>query len=105
MSYLKRKVASRKLLRKCDYCNCSFKKGSVYYVKRHVVVDDKVYGYDVTTCARCKYENEESGVRFERFQNTCTHPHQFVYMDYSQMFGESILEPSHEECALCRQVV
>lgn len=45
MSYkLTRKIASRRLQRRCKYCNTRFVKGNVYYLHRYVSgYDGKVY--------------------------------------------------------------
>lgn len=99
---MKRKVAKRKLQRKCNLCNCGFKKGEVYYVNRNVWADDgKVFASEYTMCPKCKYKSERSNERYKRFGETCEHPQGFVFTQYSYMSGESILEPSHDECLLC----
>ncbi|MTI83473.1 MAG: hypothetical protein FH756_06095 [Firmicutes bacterium] len=102
---MKRLIAKRKLKRKCDYCNRSFKKGDVYYKERTVIVWDEITGVDVYICPRCKYEEERREKRFARFKESCKHPEEFREMQYSYIPGEAVKEPSHEGCRLCGQVV
>lgn len=103
---MKRKVAKRRLQRKCIYCNCGFVKGEIYYVRRTVTNwGGEIHASEYIKCSKCKYINENRETRYEKFRERCVHPERFVEMEYSMMYGESIMEPSHEECRLCRKIV
>lgn len=98
---MKRKVASRKLKRKCFSCGCNFKKGDVYYIERIVYTDfGEIVGADeYTYCAKCKYKIEEHNRRFERFKPHCKHPIINEVWDYIP--GEAVMQPDHNECLIC----
>lgn len=99
---MKRKVALRKLKRKCFSCGCSFRKGDVYYIKRVVYTycgeiasaDEYIY------CAKCRYKIEEHNRRFERFKPHCHHP--IIDTVWAPIPGEEWrYEPDHDECLIC----
>lgn len=101
-----RKVASRKLKRKCIECDEGFKKGDVYYLHRHVFAEDgKVYAYEHLICARCTYKEQRHSERFKDFQNKCKHPEDFIEESYCYIPGESVMEPDYDRCLLCSQIV
>lgn len=107
---MKRKVASRRLLKDCDICGIGFKKGNVYYTKRYVVVDydyrsdkDYVCGYEVRKCARCFYEENEREARFEEFKKVCEH--KSVEEVWSFIPGEAVMEPDYDRCRYCGKIV
>ncbi len=59
---MKRKIASRKLKRRCELCGKGFRKGEVYYKRRVVAVfDTAIYATEYLLCPRC----EECGNRME----------------------------------------
>lgn len=107
MGQAKRLIASRKLKRRCDCCNCTFAKGDIYYHERKVFVDDgEVFAHNITQCPRCKYKNEDHMLRYGQFITIgCKHPEKFVEMQYRYIPGEAVMEPSHEECMLCHSIV
>lgn len=95
-----RKVASRRLKRKCIECDKGFIKGNVYYLHRHVFSEDgKVYAYEHLICARCTYKQKQHEQRFKDFKKKCEHPARFVYTEYSYW------EPLYDKCILCSQKV
>ncbi|MGG1480458.1 hypothetical protein ABE402_05910 [Bacillus smithii] len=98
---MKRKVASRKLKRKCFSCGCNFKKGDVYYIDRKVFAYlDGVFAHEYTYCAKCKYKLEEHFRRFERFKPHCHHP--IINTVWTPISGEEWrYEPDHDECLIC----
>lgn len=104
---MKRKVASRKLKRTCIYCDKSFVKGNVYYLKRVVhQLFDEITAYEYIACPRCKYEQRRKEKRFKKFVTSgkCKHPK--IEEVWSPMAGEShLLEPSHDECLVCGEHV
>lgn len=108
---MKRKVAPRRLKLTCNECDCTIKKGDVYYRERIVYVDYedvevKVYGYTFNHCARCIYMMKKREERFKRFveSGTCTHP--ITDWSYSLMYGEDyVYEPNYEECLVCKKIV
>lgn len=102
---MKRKIASRKLKRKCGCCNKGFKKGEVYYLHRKVVaIFGEVDAWEYLECPKCKYKNEEREKRFKEFRKTCKHPISDTV--WSLIPGEDFaMEPDYEECLICGQVV
>ncbi|WP_103110727.1 hypothetical protein [Brevibacillus reuszeri] len=101
---MKRKVAIRRLKRICDNCFCSFQKGDVYYQKRTVVEEDgELFTFEKTRCARCKYKLEQRAARFEAFKMRCHHPIKEEIWSYIP--GEAVMQPDHEECRVCGQLV
>lgn len=108
---MKRMIASRKLKRKCDRCGKGFAKGDVFYHERKVWTEtigirDEVFAYNYTECAPCKYKHEDHMLRYGEFITTgCKHPSKFIEMQYRYIPGEAVMEPSHEECALCHSII
>lgn len=104
---MKRRVASRKLIRKCIYCNKGFYKGDVYYINRKVAhFNGELYADEWLICARCKYYQEDKAERYKKFveSETCRHP--VTSMIYTTIAGEDyVQEPSHEECDVCGRKV
>lgn len=104
---MKRKVASRKIKRKCVHCNDSFVKGEVYYTKRVVFTEHgEVFADEYITCPKCKYKYERQAERYAVFieSGACKHP--VTDMVWRTMVGEDYaMEPSHMECFVCRGVV
>ncbi|MEK5070526.1 hypothetical protein [Sporosarcina sp. FSL K6-1508] len=100
---MKRKIASRKLKRTCIYCNKSFARGEVYYLKRLVFkFMGELAADEYISCSRCKYENERKGERHKRFVESgkCHHP--ITDTVWTTMAGEDyVKEPSHTECCVC----
>jgi len=101
---MKRVIASRTLKRKCAQCDCSFKKGDVYYKDRKFYDEpDGICAFESLICARCKYVLDESENRRKEFVRSCTHPEGQTEEVWSYMFGEAAMEPDHIECRLCNQ--
>ena len=104
---LKRKVASRKLKRTCIGCNKSFVKGDVHYVERKVFAEfGEIIAVEYVYCAKCKYHDENHVRRFKEFKKSgsCRHPVRDLV--WQIIFGEDYaMEPSHEECLICGEVV
>lgn len=99
---MKRKVASRKLKRRCKYCDKPFIKGEVYYLKRAVFSEfGKVFAYEYLVCPKCKYYYERKAERYQRFVESgkCHHP--IVDVIWTTVPGEYFNEPSHYECMIC----
>lgn len=96
---MKRIVAKRRLKYGCDQCSKSILKGRVYYRKRTVLAEEnKVYGYTVIFCAKCKYKADKAHLRFIDFQNRCTHPEEFRVTEYTR---ERCPSPDYDYCRLC----
>lgn len=101
MKKIKKKIAKRKLKRKCIECEQGFIKGNIYY-KERFVYDDPLGGlcaFEYLWCPRCKLKKESQEMRFERFKSNCHHP--IVDTQYSYISGEAIMQPDHNECRLC----
>lgn len=100
---MKRLIASRHLLRCCDYCGTEFNKGDVYYRDREVITSDSevIDGYTLYECPRCHYKKAWHKERYEKFQKSCKHPDKFVHVVYSYIPGEAVQQPDHFECGLC----
>jgi hypothetical protein len=99
---MKRHIASRKLVRKCDYCGVEFSKGDVYHTERYVIKEwSKVMAWTSYTCPKCEYKNEQHDKRFKRFQGICNHPNNFIETVWSYIPGECIKEPDYDKCTLC----
>jgi hypothetical protein len=99
---VKRKIASRKLKRRCLYCDKSFIKGEVYYLRRIVIAEfGEVFADEYLVCPRCKYYNERKGERYKRFVESgkCHHP--ITDLIWTTIPGEYVKEPSHTECLVC----
>ena len=102
---LKRLIASRKLNRKCVYCNKNFRKGNVYYKLREVYTDYKVKAFESIVCPKCNYKNENHKKRFELFKEKCIHPLDFVETEWSYITGECVKEPNYDYCRLCGKIL
>jgi len=100
---MKRKIASRRLKRKCVCCGKTFVKGEVYYIDRKVFVcEDEVFAYEWLVCARCKYYEERGKERRKHFieSGRCHHP--FKREVWTPIPGEEWrYEPHHRECTIC----
>lgn len=98
---MKRKVASRKLKRKCFSCGCNFKKGDVYYKYRDVYSGAiGVLAYEWLMCPKCKYKMDSHLSRLEQFKKNCHHP--IVNTVWTPISGEEWrYEPDHDECLIC----
>lgn len=93
---MKRKVASRKLKRRCIYCEKSFIKGEVYYLKRTVFSEfGEVFADEYLVCPKCKLKEERHSERFKEFQKRCTHPEKFQDTVYDYW------SPLYDICLLC----
>lgn len=101
-----RKVASRRLKRKCFCCNASFVKGNVYYLHRWVSGDEySVHSYEHLVCAQCIYNEKRHSKRFKEYQNKCKHPEDFIEESYCYIPGEAVMQPDYSYCRLCNQKV
>jgi len=102
---IKKKIATRKLKKKCIYCNKSFLKGEVYYKQREIYTDYSTKGSDIVIaseyliCPKCKYKNGRHKERFDKFKYNCNHPIWETVWDYIP--GECIKEPQYDVCVLC----
>jgi len=103
MSYkITRKVASRRLKRRCKYCNIGFIKGNVYYLYREVSgYDGKVYAYEHLECAKCNFKRKDWKRRYEKFRGKCVHPNEFVVEHWGYIPGEAVKQPEYDVCTLC----
>lgn len=101
-----RKIASRRLKRKCIHCDKGFKKGEVYYLHREVVSLEKgIWAYECLICAKCMYKEQRHVERLKVFQKKCEHPYKFRNTTYSYIPGEAVMQPDYDECMLCLQKV
>ncbi|WP_203334331.1 hypothetical protein [Planococcus beigongshangi] len=100
---MKRLVASRKLKRKCVYCQCNFKKGNVYYKRRFVFSSfSSIEAFEHLVCPKCKYQSERHMHRFSEFLGKCHHPIEEEV--YSLIPGEYYaMQPDRTECKICGQ--
>src|SRR5690625_320470 len=103
MSYkITRKVASRRLKRRCKYCNIGFIKGNVYYLHRYVSgYDGEIDVYEYLECAKCKYKRNDWEKRYERFKGKCKHPKEYTETFYDYIPGEAVMQPEYDVCTLC----
>jgi len=100
MNY-KRKIASRKLNRKCDCCDKTFLKGNIYYDNRQVFTDeDKVFGHTYRLCPKCKYKEEQLAERIKR----CPHPKHLIKTEWDYIYGECVKEPQYDYCGVCGEI-
>lgn len=102
---MKRLVATRKLKRKCIYCDREFSKGNVYYKERKVFTDWVVMAFETLMCPKCKYKQEQHDKRFKLFQNKCVHPDKFKETAWSYITGEYVKEPDYDFCRLCGKIL
>lgn len=108
---MKRKMASRKLKRRCECCGRGFKKGDVYYHKREVFHfydgnDENIFGVNKTKCPKCHYGQQESKRRYEQFQQTCQHEkREFIHEVWDYIPGEAVMEPQYDVCHLCGNIL
>lgn len=101
---MKRKIASRKLKRVCEYCGRGFKKGDVYYINRYVFSDiDRVIAFEFLICPKCKWKSEQRKARKATLPERCKHP--IIHTEYSYIPGECVMEPAYDYCAICGQVI
>lgn len=104
---MKRKIASRKLKRRCECCGRGFEKGDVYYHERKVRhfyngENEDIVGVNKTKCPKCRYRDQNSLERYERFQKTCQHEKiEFIHEVWDYIPGEAVMEPQYDECRLC----
>ena len=107
MSYkLTRKVATRSLKRRCEYCDTRFLKGDVYYLHRYVSRSDGEFvAYEYLVCAKCKYKRNDWEERYEKFKNKCKHPKEFIETIYDYIPGEAVKQPEYDVCTLCGQTI
>ncbi|EIJ79143.1 hypothetical protein PB1_16339 [Bacillus methanolicus PB1] len=99
---MKRRVASRRLKRKCQTCGREFKKGDVYYKHREVIFDfdfAEIIAFEFIQCPKCKYKHDSHNDRFERFKSRCHHP--ITHEVWSYIPGEAVMQPDHDECLIC----
>ena len=103
MSYkITRKVASRRLKRRCEYCNTSFFKGDVYYLHRYFSrYDGEIIAYEYLECAKCKYKRDDWKRRHEKFKEKCNHPKEFIEEIWGYIPGEAVKQPEYSLCTLC----
>lgn len=104
---MKKLIASRKLKRKCIYCNCNFVKNDIYYKKRNVYLDfGEIYATEFIMCSKCKYKTENQSERKRIFIESGKCTHSLVGEVWRLIPGEDFVqEPSHEECFLCGKQV
>jgi hypothetical protein len=106
---MKRLIASRKLKRTCYSCDCGFKKGDVYYIKRFVYTDFEchegldIIAYEYLVCPKCQYKQEHHKERLEQFKSKCHHP--ITDEKWSYIPGEVVMQPDHDECLICGEWV
>lgn len=97
---MKRKIAKKKLQRKCITCGTSFKKDNVYYVERIVYTEyGGVSAYEYIQCPKCVYKDKEHKRRFDKFKPNCKH--KLTYEVWSYILGECVKQPDHKECLIC----
>jgi len=97
-----KKVASRRLKKRCIHCGCGFRKGNVYYLHREVFeCDGKVYSNEHLECAKCNYKRKDWERRYEKFKEECNHPDGFVILVWGYMTGEAVMQPDYDLCTLC----
>lgn len=103
MNYkITRKVASRRLKRRCEYCDTRFFKGDVYYLHRYFSrYDEEIIAYEYLVCAKCKYKRNDWEERYEKFKNKCKHPKEFIETIYDYIPGEAVKQPEYDVCTLC----
>jgi hypothetical protein len=100
---VKRKIASRKLKRVCEYCGKNFNKGDVYYINRYVFSDiDWVIAFEFLICPKCKWKSEQRKARKATLPERCKHP--IIHTEYSYIPGECVMEPAYDYCAICGKV-
>lgn len=102
---MRKLIASRNLKRHCEFCNKEFIKGQVYYKKRIILSEDRIYSYESLICPKCKFKMEQHFKRFQAFKEKCVHPKEFIATEYSYIQGEAVKEPSYNYCQLCGKVL
>lgn len=104
---MKRKIASRKLKRRCECCGRRFAKGDVFYHERKVYhvydgMEEHIVGVDTTQCPKCRYIQQDRANRYEQFQQTCQHEkREFIHEVWDYIPGEAVMEPQYDVCTLC----
>ena len=97
-----RKVASRRLKRRCEYCNTRFLKGDVYYLNRYFSkYDGEIIAYEYLECAKCKYKRNVRKSRHDKFKEKCNHPKEFIEEIWGYIPGEVVKQPEYSLCTLC----
>lgn len=101
---MKKKIAVRSLKRTCVKCNCSFKKGDVYYqCKETYSYDGHFDSYEYLKCPKCLYKENQRKKRFEKFKSTCKHL--IIDTVWGYMAGECIQEPKYDQCLICGKIL
>ena len=104
---MRKKVASRKLQRRCIECSSPLNKGNVYYIQRNVYnFFGEVVASEYLLCPKCKYKAEQSSRRYKEMisEKRCKHP--IGEIVWQTIAGEDyVKEPSHEECLVCREII
>lgn len=100
---MKRKIATRRLKRKCIDCNCTFSKGEIYYINRRIYddIEDGIYAIESIVCPRCKFKRKDQKERYEKLKKKCHHPEKLIIEKWSYIPGEVVMQPDHDECLLC----
>ena len=103
---MKRFTATRKLKRRCKCCGLGFSKGDVYYKERKVYAyESYVIGFEHLVCPKCKYKNEQSKERFEKFKANCPHPDKLIDEKWCYIPGECVMQPDYSYCTLCGKIL
>ena len=103
---LTRKVATRSLKRRCEYCDTRFLKGDVYYLHRYVYgYYGEIIAYEYLECAKCKYKRNDWKRRHDKFKEKCNHPKEFIEEIWGYIPGEAVKQPEYRLCTLCGKTI
>lgn len=103
---MKRLVVKRKLKWKC-ICGQEFSKCDVYYKHREVYDNGwgGIFVSEYLICPRCLYKSKQQKPRYEKFQEKCIHPKEFIETVWDYIPGECVKEPQYDQCRLCNQIL
>lgn len=108
---MKRKIAGRKLKKRCEWCGRGFEKGDVFYHERKVWhfydgENENILAVNKTKCPKCHYQDHESLERYMRFQQTCQHEkRELIHEVWDYIPGEAVMEPQFDVCHLCGNIL